>query len=263
MAIMTTGPTWGQRTARAARPLGDFIAFSLDVFRVMFTTRLQWKEFIQQTWFVTSVSLGPAILLAIPFVALVTYQFNNVLVEIGAIDLSGSGAAFGTVTQIGPVATTFVIAGASSTAICADIGARNIREELDAMKTLGIDPINRLVVPRVLATMVNAFLLNGVIVLIGLTGGYVFAVFLQGASPGQFVDSMTLLVGFPDLVHGEFRAVAFGIVGALIGCYRGMTVSGGPKGVGNAVNETVVFTFMALFPINIVLTQVPYSLGIL
>jgi len=73
----------------------------------------------------------------------VTYQFNNVLAEIGAIDLSGASAAFGTVTQIGPVDTTFVIAGASSTAICADIGARKIREELDAIEVLGIDPINR------------------------------------------------------------------------------------------------------------------------
>ncbi|MFC7500789.1 MlaE family ABC transporter permease [Nocardioides sp. GCM10030258] len=249
--------------SRGARPIGDFIGFTLDTFVAMFTTRLQWREFVQQCWFVTSVSLGPAILLAIPFVALVTYQFNNVLVEIGAIDLSGSGAAFGTVTQIGPVATTFVIAGASSTAICADIGARKIREELDAMEVLGIDPIQRLVVPRVLATAVNAFFLNSVMILIGLSGGYIFAVFLQDASPGQFVDSMTLLVGFPDLVHGELRAVVFGVIGSLIGCYRGMTCGGGSQGVGNAVNETVVFTFMALFPVNILLTQIPYSLGLL
>lgn len=249
--------------ARAVQPVGGFFAFTLDTFVAMFRRPFQWREFIQQTWFVASVSLGPAILLGIPFVALVTYQFNNILAEIGAIDLSGSGSAFATVTQIGPVATTFVIAGASSTAICADIGARKIREELDAMQVLGIDPVHRLVVPRVLATAFNAFFLNGVMILIGLSGGYFFGVFLQGASPGQFIDSLTLLVGFPDLIHGELRAVIFGMVGALIGCYRGMTAGGGPKGVGNAVNETVVYAFMALFPINILLTQLPYSLGIL
>lgn len=248
---------------RASRPVGDFVAFSMDTFVTMFTSRLQWREFVQQCWFITSVSLGPAILLAIPFVALVTYQFNNILAELGAIDLSGTGTAMATVTQIGPVATTFVIAGASSTAICADIGARKIREELDAMEVLGINPIRRLVVPRVVATAVNAFLINSVMILIGLSGGFFFAVFLQDANPGQFVDSLTVMVGFGDLVHAELRAVVFGVVGALIGCYRGMTAGGGPQGVGNAVNETVVFTFMALFPINIVLTQIPYSLGIL
>ncbi|GAA4548834.1 ABC transporter permease [Pseudonocardia xishanensis] len=247
---------------RVVKPIGGFFAFTLDTFVAMFKRPFQWREFIQQTWFVASVSLGPAILLGIPFVALVTFQFNLILVEIGAIDLSGSGSGFATVTQIGPVATTFIIAGASSTAICADIGARKIREELDAMEVLGIDTVQRLVVPRVLATAVNAFLLNGVMILIGLSGGFVFGVFLQGASPGQYVDSMKLLVGFEDLVHGEIRAVVFGVVGALIGCYRGMTCAAGPRGVGNAVNETVVYTFLALFPINILLTQIPYSLGI-
>jgi phospholipid/cholesterol/gamma-HCH transport system permease protein len=248
--------------ARVLQPIGGFFAFALDTFIATFKRPFQWREFIQQTWFVASVSLGPAILLAIPFVGLITYQFNLILQELGAIDLSGSGSGFATITQVGPVATTFIIAGASSTAICADIGARRIREELDAMSVLGIDVIQRLVVPRVLATALCAVLINGVIILIGLSGGYVFGVWLQNASPGEYVDQLKLLVGFPDLIHGEIRAVAFGVVGALIGCYRGMTCAAGPRGVGNAVNETVVYTFLALFPINIVLTQVPYSLGI-
>ena len=250
-------------SARAAvTPIGKFFAFTADTMVAIFKRPFQWREFIQQTWFVASVSLGPAILLGIPFVALVTFQFNLILQEIGAIDLSGSGSAFATVTQIGPVATTFIVAGASSTAICADIGARRIREELDAMEVLGIDVVQRLVVPRVLATALNAFLLNGVMILIGLSGGYFFGVFLQGAAPGQYLDSLKLLVGVPDLVHGELRAVVFGVVGALIACFRGMNCKAGPRGVGNAVNETVVYTFLALFPINIILTQVPYSLGI-
>lgn len=252
-----------QVSAKAAvTPLGRFVAFTADTAVATFKRPFQWREFVQQTWFVASVSLGPAILLGIPFVALVTFQFNLILQEIGAIDLSGSGSAFATVTQIGPVATTFIIAGASSTAICADIGARRIREELDAMEVLGIDIVQRLVVPRVLATALNAFLLNGVMILIGLSGGYVFAVFLQDASAGQYIDSLKLLVGPEDLVHGEIRAVVFGVVGALIGCFRGMNCNAGPRGVGNAVNETVVYTFLALFPINIILTQVPYSLGL-
>lgn len=256
MATPTPGVT------KAIKPIGGFFAFTLDAFVAMFRRPFQWREFIQQTWFVASVSLGPTVLLGIPFVALVTFQFNLVLVELGAIDLSGAGSGFATITQIGPVATTFIIAGASSTAICADIGARNIREELDAMEVLGIDPVHRLVAPRVLATALNAAMLNGIMILIGLAGGYFFGVFLQDASPGQYVDSLDLLVGFDDLIHGEIRAIAFGIVGALIGCYRGMTCGAGPRGVGNAVNETVVYTFLALFPLNIMLTQIPYSLGI-
>jgi len=73
------------------------------------------------------------------------------------------------------------VAGAGATAICADLGARTIREEIDAMRVLGIDPIQRLVVPRVLASTFVALLLNGLVCLIGLSGGYVFSVFLQGS----------------------------------------------------------------------------------
>jgi len=246
----------------AVSPVGSFFAFVADTMVATVRKRLDWREFIQQTWFVTSISLGPAILLAIPFVALVTFQFNLILNEIGAIDMSGAATALAMVTQIGPLATTFIIAGASSTAICADLGARNIREELDAMEVMGIDPVHRLVVPRVLATAVNGLLLNAIMIVIGLASGYLFAVIIKGGAAGQYVATMRQLVGVADLIHGEVRAVVFGVVGALIGCFRGMTCKAGPRGVGNAVNETVVYTFLALFPINIILTQVPYSLGI-
>ena len=79
------------------------------------------------------------------------FTFNIVLLEIGAGDLSGTGTALGAVTQIGPVVTALVVSGAGATAMCADLGARTIREEIDAMRVLGVDPIQALVVPRVIA----------------------------------------------------------------------------------------------------------------
>ena len=84
-----------------------------------------------------------------------------------------------------------VVAGAGATAICADLGARTIREEIDAMRVLGIDPIQRLVVPRVLASTFVALLLNGLVCAIGIAGGYVFSVFLQGVNPGAFINGLT------------------------------------------------------------------------
>ena len=176
--------------------------------------------------------------------------------EIGAADLSGAGTAFGTITQLGPVVTVLVVAGAGATAICADLGARTIREEIDAMRVLGIDPIQRLVVPRVLASTVVALLLNGLVCAIGLSGGYAFSVFLQGVNPGAFINGLTVLTGLRELVLAEVKALLFGVMAGLVGCYRGLTVKGGPKGVGNAVNETVVYAFICLFVINVVMTAV-------
>lgn len=229
---------------------------SLETFRAMFRRPFQLREFLDQTWMIARVSLVPTLLVAIPFTVLVAFTLNILLREIGAADLSGAGTAFGTITQLGPVVTVLVVAGAGATAICADLGARTIREEIDAMRVLGIDPIQRLVVPRALASTLVALLLNGLVSSIGLVGGYVFSVFLQGVNPGAFINGLTVLTGLGDLMMSEVKALLFGTAAGLIGCYRGLTAKGGPQGVGNAVNETVVYAFICLFVINVVMTAI-------
>jgi phospholipid/cholesterol/gamma-HCH transport system permease protein len=140
--------------------------------------------------------------------------------------------------------------------MCADLGARTIREELDALRVMGIDPIQALVVPRVLAATTVALALSSTVILVGLGGGYLFCVYVQHVSPGAFVSGMTLITGPQDVVIALVKAGIFGLAAGLIACYKGISVGGGPAGVGNAVNETVVFTFMALFAINVVATAV-------
>ena len=181
--------------------------------------------------------------------------------EFGAADVSGAGAAIGAVTQLGPLVTVLVVAGAGSTAICADLGARTIREEIDALEVLGIDPIHRLVVPRVVASTFVALLLNGAVVTIGLVGGFVFGVYLQNVSAGAYVSTLTLITGLPEVLISVIKATVFGLIAGLVGCYRGLTVSGGAKGVGTAVNETLVLCVIALFAVNVVLTTIGVKFG--
>ncbi|MFF3573995.1 ABC transporter permease [Nocardia jiangxiensis] len=216
----------------------------------------QWSEFFEQSWFLVRVALLPTLLVAIPFTVLVIFTLNILLVEFGAADLSGAGAGLGAVTQVGPLVTVLIVAGAGATAICADLGSRTIREEIDAIKVLGIDPIQRLVVPRVFASTVVALLLNGLVVTIGLIGGYLFSVYVQHVTPGAYVSSLTLVTGLPEVVISEVKAGLFGLIAALVASHMGLTVKGGPKGVGDAVNETVVYAFMALFAVNVVVTAV-------
>ncbi|MFE3002772.1 MlaE family ABC transporter permease [Nocardia sp. NPDC059246] len=214
----------------------------------------QVREFIHQTWFIASVSIVPTLLIAIPFCVMVIFQLNVLLNEIGAIDLSGAGAGIAVIREIGPVATVLVVAGAGATAICADLGARTIREEIDAMRVLGIDPIQRLVVPRILASTTVALFLNGLVTAVGLTGGYLYAVYLQGATPGQFITAIPILTGIPDLLVSELKAGVFGLLAGLVACHLGLRAKGGPKGVGDAVNQTVVFSFVLLFLANSIIT---------
>jgi phospholipid/cholesterol/gamma-HCH transport system permease protein len=187
---------------------------------------------------------------------LTVFLLNILLLEIGAADFSGAGAALGAVTQIGPVVTVLVVAGAGATAMCADLGARTIREELDALRVLGINPIQALVVPRMLAASLVATALVSVVTIVGLTGSFLFSVYYQNVTPGAFASSLTLLTGVTDVTIALVKGALFGLCAGLIACYKGVSVGGGPQGVGNAVNETVVYSFIALYVINVIATAV-------
>src|ERR1700746_726129 len=236
--------------------IGAFFAMSLDTLVAIPRRPFAWRELLVQTWVVARVSLLPTLMLAMPFTVLLVFTFNVLFVEFGAADLSGAGAAFGTVTQIGPIVTVLVVSGAGATAMCADLGARTIREELDALRVMGVNPIQALVVPRVLAATVVATLLSSVVTLVGLIGCFVFSVYVQHVTPGAFVASLTTITHSADLIISWVKAAVFGLSAGLIACYKGISVGGGPAGVGIAVNETVVFTFVALFAINVVATAV-------
>jgi phospholipid/cholesterol/gamma-HCH transport system permease protein len=127
---------------------------------------------------------------------------------------------------------------------------------------MGVNPIQALVVPRVLAATVVAMLLASVVTLVGLTGAFVFSVFVQHVTPGAFIAGLPLLTGTVDVVASFVKAALFGLAASLIACFKGLTVAGGPQGVGNAVNETVVFSFMALFVINVITTAVAIKVSL-
>jgi phospholipid/cholesterol/gamma-HCH transport system permease protein len=249
--------------ATVSRPLGTagkLFAFALDVFMGLFRRPFQLREFLQQSWFIASVTIIPTALVAIPFGAVIALQVGGLIQQFGAQSFTGSAAVLAILREAGPIATALLIAGAAGSAIAADLGSRRIREELDAMMVLGIDPIQRLVVPRVLACMMIALFLNGLVSVVGVMGGYVFNVVLQGGTPGAYLASFTALAQLPDLWQGMVKAVVFGMIAAVVASYKGMTASGGPKGVGDAVNESVVITFLLLFAVNFVITAIYFQL---
>lgn len=245
--------------ARVLKPIGtagSLFAFGLDVGRAVFRRPFQFREFIQQAWFIASVTIVPTALVAIPFGAVIALQVGGLVQQFGAQSFVGSAAVLAVVQQAAPIATALLVAGAGGSAIAADLGARKIREELDAMMVLGIDPIQRLVVPRVLAAMMIAVFLNGLVSIVGVMGGYVFNVIIQGGTPGAYLASFTALAQMADLWQGLAKALVFGLIAAIVASYMGMNAGGGPKGVGDAVNQSVVITFLLLFVVNFVMSAI-------
>jgi phospholipid/cholesterol/gamma-HCH transport system permease protein len=241
------------------RESGNLFIFCWQALAAVPRRPFQLRELIQQAWFISSVSVLPACLVSIPFGAVIALQLGSLARQLGAQSFTGAASVLGVIREAGPIVTALIVAGAAGTAICADLGSRRIREELDAMQVLGIDPIQRLVVPRVIACMIVATLLNGLVSVVGVAGGYFFNVILQDGTPGAYLASFQALGQLPDLVVGEIKAVAFGAIAALVASYKGMTAKGGPKGVGDAVNQTVVITFMLLFVVNFVVSAIYFQ----
>ena len=241
------------------RHSGSLFAMAIDVFRAVPKRPFQVKELIQQAWFIASVTILPTALVSIPFGAVIALQLGTLTRQLGAQSYTGAASVLAVLREASPIVTALLIAGAGGSAICADLGSRKIREEIDAMEVLGISPIQRLVVPRVLAAMLIAVLLNGLVSVVGVVGGYVFNVIIQGGTPGAYVASFTALAQLPDLWTAEIKALIFGAIAAVVAAYKGLNAGGGPKGVGDAVNQSVVITFMLLFVVNFVITAVYFQ----
>ncbi|NMN97892.1 MlaE family ABC transporter permease [Antrihabitans stalactiti] len=235
---------------------GHIFALFIDVARKTFKRPFEFREFIEQSWFIASVSILPTALVSIPFGAVIALQIGSLIQQLGAQSFTGAASVLATVQQAAPVITALIIAGAAGSAVAADLGSRTIREEIDALEVLGVDPVHKLVVPRVLGMVLVALLLNGLVSVVGIMGGYFFNVLLQGGTPGAYLASFSALAQLPDLWIGEIKAAIFGVIAGVIAAYKGLHPKGGPKGVGEAVNQSVVITFLVLFFANLVMTLI-------
>jgi phospholipid/cholesterol/gamma-HCH transport system permease protein len=181
-------------------------------------------------------------------------QASNFLAIFGAEDRLGGLFVLAVVREIGPIITGLVLAGAAGTAITADLGARKIREELDALQVLGVDPVKNLVVPRFLALMLATGLFNIYAILFGLFGGLLAAI-VNHQPLGPFWVTFFANTSTTDLWGSSLKTVVFGAIIAIVSCYKGMTASGGAEGVGRAVNQSVVVSFLVFGAFNYAFTQ--------
>ena len=213
------------------------------------------NEFVYQFLFALRVCWFPMILASVAF----TYgpsgvQAAGFLNLFGALDRLGGLFILAVVREFAPLVCAIVMAGVAGTAITADLGARKIREELDALQVLGIDPIKNLVVPRFLALMLVTGLFDVYALLFGIFGGIV-ATLVNGAPLGPFWATFFTNASNTDLWGSFVKTTMFGAIIAIVCCYKGMTASGGAEGVGRAVNQAVVIAFLGVFAFNYVFTQ--------
>jgi phospholipid/cholesterol/gamma-HCH transport system permease protein len=203
---------------------------------------------LQLCWFPMTVSM-----IAVCFGA-PGLQAANFLSLFGALDRLGGFFVLASIREFAPLVTAVIVAGVAGTAITADLGSRKIREELDALQVLGVDPIKNLVVPRFLALMLITGLLDVYAIIFGIMGG-IGAELLYSEPLGGFFATLFTNASVTDLWGSVLKCTMFGAIIAIVCSYKGMTASGGAAGVGRAVNESVVTAFIGVFAFNYVFTQ--------
>jgi phospholipid/cholesterol/gamma-HCH transport system permease protein len=212
-------------------------------------------EFVSQFLFALRVCWFPMIVSAVCFsYGPAGIQAANFLGLFGALDRLGGVFVVTVVREFAPLVSAIVMAGVAGTAITADLGARRIREELDALMVLGVDPVKSIVVPRFLAIVLATGLFNVYALVFGTFGG-VLVTLVNHAPLGPFWGTYFSNATVVELWGSVVKCFGYGAIIAIVCCYKGLTVSGGPEGVGRAVNQSVVIAFMGIGAFDFVFTQ--------
>lgn len=188
--------------------------------------------------------------------AVLAVQGEYTLAKFGATAFTGSAVALSLIRELGPVLTALMVIGRAGSAITAEIGIMRITEQIDALRSMAVDPIKYLMSPRFLAGLIAVPLLTSLFNVVGIFGGYVVGVGLLGLSSGTFISQMVDAVGLVDVYSGLIKSIAFGFIFGWVACYKGYTCGFGAVGVNKATTQSVVTASVAVLIVDYFLTSV-------
>lgn len=249
----------GRRGASSLDTTGEVIQLAASATRAaavdIVRGRFSWEEFLEQAWFMVRVSLLPTVLVSIPFGVIVAVQIGGISQQIGASSMQGAVNGVGVLRQGAPLVTSLMIAGVVGSAITADLGARQVREEIDAMRVMGLNPIQRLISPRLVAALVVSMLLTAVVATTAIAASFALVVGSGKVGAGTYLGGFGSFARTSDLELALLKAVVFGFIATVVASHKGLNARGGPKGVADAVNQAVVLSVILLALVNVGMTQ--------
>lgn len=250
----------GLRTAgtAATRPIaqvGEMLNLMLEVFHSAITKPVgYWGDVREQMFDILKLCWIPMIVSVTAFgFGAPGLQGGNIFLLFGIPERLGSFFLMASVREFAPWINAMVIAGVVGTAVTADLGARRIREEFDAMEVLGIDPVRTIILPRVIALTIMTGLMNIIALTFGVLGG-VIAVWELNGNVLAYFENFWANATTTDMWVSVFKTSLFGLIIGVVCCYKGYRAQGGPIGVGRAVNQAVVISFAAIWMVNFVVT---------
>lgn len=215
-------------------------------------------------WIRVMNSLGwrcllPVLCVVGPMGAAVALQGMKILNMFGTESLLSSMLSVVILREISPVMASMMVASQAGSSIAAELGAMRVKEEIDALEVMAVNPIQRLVVPRLLAGLIITPLLNAVSSAVGLLGGFLVAIPIKGMNLGTFMENLYMMVSVEDITIGLIKTSVFGLTITTIACYYGYNVTGGAEGVGRATNKTVVYSAVLVLLLNYFFSSIYYG----
>jgi phospholipid/cholesterol/gamma-HCH transport system permease protein len=220
----------------------------------------QIPKIIQQVYFIGAKSTMIIMLVGLFTGMVMGLQSYRALVKVGAEGALGTLVALSLVRELGPVLTAIMIAARAGSAITAEIGIQRISEQIDALDTMGIDPLRYLISPRIAASVISFPLLTALFDLIGIAGGYISGVLLLGANAGTYLRRVEASMEMKDVTEGFIKAIVFAVIVSTVCCYQGYfahmrTDSHGAKAVGLATTSAVVLSCVLILVADYVVTS--------
>jgi phospholipid/cholesterol/gamma-HCH transport system permease protein len=232
--------------------VGEMTLLCWQTFWAMVLPPYTWvPEAIEQSWLVVKLAFIPVLFTTTMFSwGAPGITGGSMIATLGTPDRLGSFAVMASVRELGPWLNGMTVAGVAGTAICADLGARKIREELDALSVLGTDLVKTLIVPRFVALGVMTVIFNSWNVLVSILVTMLADMMIWHETAAGFVATFSSNFSLAELGFNLLHVLSFGFITAVVCCYKGMNAKGGAEGVGRAVNQAVVISFVAIYFYN-------------
>lgn len=234
--------------------MGEYLTLIWDTIRAMIVRPPSLKIVMELFYDIGVASL--------PVVAITGFSTGLVLAAQSFYQLSDKGLASVTglmvakamMTELGPVLTAFMLTGRVGASMCAELGTMQVTEQIDALKTMAVNPNRYLIAPRFISGTIMSPLLTIFGIIMGILGGYLISVYFFGMAPSTYFDPMPIHITTFDFFTGVVKAFVFGILIMTIACYKGMSTKGGAAGVGRYTTNSVVITYCCILLTNFFLT---------
>ena len=251
----------GRKVMGMLRELGGVFLFLLRALLFIFRYPFQIGRILQQIYFIGAKSVFLIAVVGLFTGMVLSLQGYYSLAKFGSEGVLGGVVALSLIRELGPVLTAIMIVARAGSAMSAEIGIMRITEQIDALFTMGVDPVRTLISPRIVAAVVSFPLLTALFDAIGILGGYVTGVLLLKINSGIFLSQMDSLVVLNDVINGFLKSLAFGLLVVTICCYQGFYVhtrpeGHGAKGVSLATTSAVVFSCVGVLIADYVLTSI-------